>query len=389
MRSKYLLSVITVVRLCHVAAGKAKSLVAPAGADVLTVAVIGDYGWTGWVPSPDHFCLEVLPLLQSANITVPNEVINDCDPGDKSYITNATALQLDTSAYVGQVCAVKNCSAFISVGDNFYDSGVDFSTAGILRFQAAWVDMYSQGVFDQKPWYQCLGNHDIVPGQPGVDFQTKVAPLYDDRWYFGTEGLPYYTYDLTGADWSATFVVVDSDCFLSSYQKNTSVYRNPYTTACHNNTQVQVDFLNTSFSQSNATWKFLQLHHPYASAATNQTDLAPLIEVVMKHNGIVLNGHDHCLGHFYLNNTNFVLSGAAGYPQAGDCNNGTALGPYALYLAANNLTAANGFVTLDISSSYVGVEYYARDMAFENGDLYPVNCDLSPSYSFNITQKAT
>ena len=35
----------------------------------------------------------------------------------------------------------------------------------------------------------------------------------------GTKGLPYYTYDLTGSDWSATFVVVDSDCFLSSYQK--------------------------------------------------------------------------------------------------------------------------------------------------------------------------
>jgi hypothetical protein len=32
--------------------------------------------------------------------------------------------------------------------------------------------------------YQCLGNHDIVPGQSGVDFQTKVAPLYDDRWFF-------------------------------------------------------------------------------------------------------------------------------------------------------------------------------------------------------------
>lgn len=32
--------------------------------------------------------------------------------------------------------------------------------------------------------YQCLGNHDIVPGQSGVDFQTKVAPLYDNRWYF-------------------------------------------------------------------------------------------------------------------------------------------------------------------------------------------------------------
>ncbi|KAK7936787.1 hypothetical protein LTR80_011011 [Exophiala xenobiotica] len=160
---------------------------------------------------------------------------------------------------MGQVCVIKNCSAFISVGDNFYDSGVDFSTAGILRFQTAWVDMYSQGVFDNVPWYQCLGNHDVVPGQSGVDFQTKVAPLYDNRWYFGTEGLPYYTYDLVGAHWTATFVVVDSDCFLDSYQSNTSVYRNAYTTACHGNTNVQVDFLNQTFSESNATWKFLQL----------------------------------------------------------------------------------------------------------------------------------
>lgn len=52
-----------------------------------------DYGWTGWVPSPDNFCFEVLPQLKAAGIDVPNEVINDCDPGDKQYITNATALQ--------------------------------------------------------------------------------------------------------------------------------------------------------------------------------------------------------------------------------------------------------------------------------------------------------
>ena len=43
---------------------------------------------------------------------------------------------------------------------------------------------------------------------------------------------------------------------------------------------------------------------------------------------------------------------------------------------------------MDISSSFITVEYYARDMQFENGDLYPVNCDLEPSYSFNITKKA-
>ncbi|KAI1626888.1 putative tartrate-resistant acid phosphatase type 5 precursor [Exophiala viscosa] len=365
------------------------SLVALTGADVLTVGVLGDYGWTGWIPSPDHFCLEVLPLLEQDAFTIPKEVLNDCDPGDKMYITNATALQTDTAQYIGQICAMKNCSAFISVGDNFYDSGIDFTTGGILRFQEAWVDMYSQGVFEYAPWYQCLGNHDVVKGQNGVDFQTKVLPYYDDRWNFGTSGLPYYTYDLTGSDWTATFVVVDSDCFLSSYQKNTSVYQNSYTEACYQNKSVQTDFLNQTFASSNATWKFLQLHHPYISSSTNQTDLAPLISIVEAHNGIVLNGHDHCLAHYYYNNTDFILTGAAGYPQAGDCNNGTALGPFALFLAANPLTAANGFVTMDISSQFINVEYYVRDMQFDNGDLYSVHYDLAPSYSFQITKKAT
>lgn len=41
----------------------------------------------------------------------------------------------------------------------------------------------------------------------------------DTKINIGTEGLPYYTYDLVGSDWTATFVVMDSDCFLESYQK--------------------------------------------------------------------------------------------------------------------------------------------------------------------------
>lgn len=71
--------------------------------------------------------------------------------------------------------------------------------------------------------------------------------------------------------------------------------------------------------------------------STNYTELEPLISIVVKHGGTVLNGHDHCLGHYFSNNTNFILSGAAGFPQPGDCNNGTAPGPFAKYLAANDL----------------------------------------------------
>jgi tartrate-resistant acid phosphatase type 5 len=56
---------------------------------------------------------------------------------------------------------MNNCSAFISVDDNFYDSGVDFTTTEINRLQEAWVGMYAQGVFKQIPLYQCPRNHEI------------------------------------------------------------------------------------------------------------------------------------------------------------------------------------------------------------------------------------
>jgi tartrate-resistant acid phosphatase type 5 len=282
---------------------------------------------------------------------------------------------------------MKNCSAIISVGDNFYSSAIDFTTEGVSRFEQAWSKMYDGGIFNNTRWYQTLGNHDIVKGQAGVDFQTKIAPLYDDRWYFGTEGLPYYTYDLTGKDWKATFAVVDSDCFINAYQKNTSVYQNDYTLSCHKDKQVQVDFVEQAFAKSDAQWKFLQIHHGYVSSSTNFTELAPFVEIVEKYNGIVVNGHDHCLAHYYSNNTNFILTGGSGYAEPGDCNNGVALGPFAKFLGANSQGAGNGFVTMDISKKSVNVEYYARDMSYEGGDLYPVKNQMKPIYSFVVATK--
>jgi tartrate-resistant acid phosphatase type 5 len=300
---------------------------------------------------------------------------------------NAILSTAATASYIKKVCAKKDCGAFVSVGDNFYSSSIDFSTHGIIRFEEAWSNMYTGGVFNNTPWYQCLGNHDIVKGQSAVDFQTKIAPLYDSRWYFGTENLPYYTYDLSGKDWKATFAVVDSDCFIESYQKSTSVYQNDYTKACYETKQEQVDFVEEVFSKSDSQWKFLQIHHGYISSSSNFTELAPFVEIASKYNGIVVNGHDHCLAHYYANNTNFILTGAAGYPQAGDCNNGVSLGPFVKYLGANEQGAANGFVTMDISKKSVNVEYYTRDMTYEGGDLFPVKNDLEPAYSFTIEAK--
>ncbi|PKX96516.1 uncharacterized protein P174DRAFT_428059 [Aspergillus novofumigatus IBT 16806] len=247
-------------------------------------------------------------------------------------------------------------------------------TVGVI---GARVDMYPGAVFDTATWYQCLGNHDAVKGQSGVDFETK--------------GQPYYTYDLHAADWTATFVVVDSDCFIEKYQASTSVYQNSYTKQCHAE-RAHAGRLpgEQAFAASKAEWgippasprvhvRSDEQHRRRASDRRRREARAASSST---------NGHYHCLAHVYNNNTNFILAGGAGYPQAGDCNYGVPLGPYTKWLGANSQSAANGFVAMDISREEVNVEYYARDMKLEGGDLYPVKNDMAPSYSFKIKTHA-
>ncbi len=300
-----------------------------------------------------------------------------------------TYLIAKTAQYIEQVCLMKNCSAFLSVGDNFYDSGVDFTPIGIQRFYEGWRDMYVGEAFDGKPWYQAIGNHDVVAGKAGVEFQTSIAPLMDDRWYFGHDQLPYYTYDLKGSNWTVTFVVVDSDCFINAYQQDTSVYNTDYVIECHRHTQQQVEFLRKSFAESDATWKILQIHHGYISSSSNYTELSPLMDIVKQNNGVVVNGHDHCMAHYQYQGTNFVLTGGAGYAEAGDCNFGVPLGPCVKWLGADAQQAANGFVTLDITSESLHFEYYARDVLLQGADSSPLANGMKPSYSFDVTQHAT
>ncbi|KAF5016436.1 hypothetical protein F66182_11885, partial [Fusarium sp. NRRL 66182] len=68
----------------------AGSVAAPKGQKTLTLGVLGDYGWSGWSPANDYFCNEVTPILTANNITIPRELQNDCDTGDRAAAQNAS-----------------------------------------------------------------------------------------------------------------------------------------------------------------------------------------------------------------------------------------------------------------------------------------------------------
>jgi hypothetical protein len=101
-----------------------------------------DFGWTGWEPLPLEFCNDALPKLKTLNVSIPREIQNDCDAGDRSYITNATAFQSTycyiiaavteltscleaTAAFAGQVLLKKNAHAIVR--HLFYPKSLFFS----------------------------------------------------------------------------------------------------------------------------------------------------------------------------------------------------------------------------------------------------------------------
>ncbi|KAF4157355.1 hypothetical protein CNMCM6069_005717 [Aspergillus lentulus] len=156
---------------------------------------------------------------------------------------------------------------------------------------------------------------------------------------------------------------------------STSVYQNSYTKQCHAERATQVAFLEQTFAASKAEWKFLQLHHGSPSSRNTAASSSKTATTTVSRTSTII--------------TRTLFSPAArGIPRLGTVTTGCRWAPYTKWLGANSQSAANGFVTMDISREEVNVEYYAWDMKFGGGDLYPIKNDMTPSYSFKIKSHA-
>lgn len=61
--------------------------------DVVSDQIPIDFGWSGWEPANQYFCDDVVPVLKANNVTIPRELQNDCDPGDRKAAFNASVAQ--------------------------------------------------------------------------------------------------------------------------------------------------------------------------------------------------------------------------------------------------------------------------------------------------------
>lgn len=177
----------------------------------------------------------------------------------------------------------------ISVGDNFYDSGVA-STEDPL-WMSSFEQVYSGGAL-LIPWYSILGNHDYHGNpQAQIDYSKK-----SQRWRMPAR---YFTLAAEIDDnTSARLVFLDTNPFVKKYQKNAHEYAD----VAEQDTRKQLAWLDSVLTASKEPWKIVIGHHPIYSSGTKHGNTPELIEQlkpILEKHGVqaYFCGHDHDLQH--------------------------------------------------------------------------------------------
>lgn len=188
----------------------------------------------------------------------------------------------------------------VSVGDNFYEDGVD--SVIDPKWKASFEDVYAAKSL-QVPWLAALGNHDYRGNaQAQIDYAKESA-----RWR-----MPARSYTFTegaGGGVRAQFFVLDTTPFLSTYRSLLS-----RTNVADQDPAAQRAWLENELAASTAEWKIVVGHHairscgPHGDSAELVRDILPLLKRYRV--PLYLNGHEHVLQHLGSDGVAFVTSGA-------------------------------------------------------------------------------
>jgi tartrate-resistant acid phosphatase type 5 len=235
-------------------------------------------------------------------------------------------------------CQSHSCEFALSVGDNFYDSGV--SSTDDPQWKTKFHDMYDSL---HLPFYVALGNHDVLGNtQAQIDYSSRSA-----QWIMPSR---YYTFSRGIAD----FFVLDTNKFDSE----------------------QVRWLKDKLQRSKATWKIVYGHHPiysYGKSGDTPELVKNLLPLVKEEADLYLSGHDH--NQQVLQDQDgfmYVIAGA---------------GARTSKVKAGSMTL---FARRELGFSHLKLDETAGHLAMLNGSgetLYKVGVELRRSASFPLKTK--
>ena len=209
--------------------------------------------------------------------------------------------QVEVAAQMARAAKMVAPRFIISVGDNFYESGV--KSVNDPHWQQSFEAVYGDPAL-QVPWHCILGNHDYHADCEAQIAYNKINPRWNmpARYYQQTH--------LLDAETTADFFYLDTTPMLHAFRNDPHAVTN----AATQNVAAQMDWFESALAASKAQWKILFAHHPiYSGGGHGDTpelikDVLPLLQEYKVQ--AYFNGHDHDMQHLLAGDVNLFCSGA-------------------------------------------------------------------------------
>jgi tartrate-resistant acid phosphatase type 5 len=262
---------------------------------------------------------------------------------------DGNAHQHEVAVQMGRAAHSLASQYVFSVGDNFYEDGVQSTSDPLWR--SSFEAIYSAPSL-QVPWYVALGNHDYRGSpQAQIDYAT-----ISQRWR-----MPSRYYKVSGSQIGAPHLdvfVIDTSPLVHKYRKD--VHSAIAANVVSQDVPAQLRWLDEQLSRSTAPWRLVLGHHTIYSGGSGHGDTpetTELIEPLLRKHGVqaYINGHDHDLQHIRRGGVDYLCCGAGSEVRPVQAVEGT------LYCAARS-----GFAVLRSSLDSLSVEF--RD--FTGATLY-------------------
>lgn len=230
---------------------------------------------------------------------------------------DGNAHQREVAEQMGKAAKSLGSQCVLSVGDNFYEDGVQSTSDP--QWRSSFETIYSAPSL-QIPWYVALGNHDYrgVP-QAQIDY-AQVSK----RWR-----MPSRYYKIPGGQIGAPHLdlfVIDTSPLVHKYRKD--VHSAIAENVARQDVPAQLHWLDEQLSQSAAPWKLVVAHHTVHSGGSGHGDTpetTELIEPLLRKHGVqaYINGHDHDLQHIRRGGVDYLCCGAGSEVRPVQPVNGT------------------------------------------------------------------